>query len=192
MSEPAIKLRLSDAAATQTLGDVIAAAMPVQVHDAAVVYLRGELGAGKTTCARSLLRALGVQGVVRSPTYTLVELYEGNRVRGVHIDLYRLLGPRDLDDLGLRDYLGGGHLILIEWPERGGPGLPCADLELQLTYAGEDQADKSGPHGDLGAAAEVPDGGRFAALHARSELGTEWLKNLRNDARLAPYVVNLT
>src|SRR5713226_5721341 len=103
----------------------------------AVLYLQGELGAGKTTCVRSLLRALGVTGLVRSPTYTLVETYPLATLTCVHVDLYRLQSLTEVDELGLRDMVGPGSLIMVEWPERGGAAVPAADLDLTLGYVGE-------------------------------------------------------
>jgi tRNA threonylcarbamoyladenosine biosynthesis protein TsaE len=134
-------------------------------HTGAVVYLQGELGAGKTTCVRSLLRALGVTGLVRSPTYTLVETYPLATLTCVHVDLYRLQSLTEVDELGLRDLVGPGSLIMVEWPERGGAAVPPADLELTLRYAGE---------------------ARQAALSAKTLLGTEWLENLGRDGSLVP------
>jgi len=100
-----------------------------------IVFLRGDLGAGKTTLVRGLLRALGHQGPVRSPTYTLIEPYEDLAPPTHHLDLYRLGDPEELDYLGLRDLLGGDRLLLIEWPERGAGVLPPPDLELRLSHA---------------------------------------------------------
>jgi tRNA threonylcarbamoyladenosine biosynthesis protein TsaE len=136
-----------------------------------VVYLQGELGAGKTTCVRSLLRALGVTGLVRSPTYTLVETYGLGVLTCVHVDLYRLQALTEVDELGLRDLVGPGCLLLVEWPERGGAALPPADLNLTLLYAGD---------------------ARQAWLSAETALGCRWLENLGHDRRLIPYVSNLT
>jgi len=102
-----------------------------------VVYLAGELGTGKTTLARGVLRALGHPGRVKSPTYALVESYpiaEGTRTLH-HLDLYRLEGPAEVEALGLRD-LDPGDWLLVEWPERGGGRLPPADLVIGLAYAG--------------------------------------------------------
>lgn len=103
---------------------------------AGVIYLRGELGSGKTTLVRGLLRALGHTGAVRSPTYTLIEPYDGVEPPVVHLDLYRLSDPEELDYLGLRDLLGRAALLLIEWPERGAGALPRPDLEVRLEHAG--------------------------------------------------------
>lgn len=102
----------------------------------ALVFLHGQLGAGKTTLVRGLLRAWGVTGAVRSPTYTLVEPYAldlGGRLRRVfHLDLYRLSAAEELDYLGWQEAFGEGGLLLIEWPERGAGVLPAADLRIEL------------------------------------------------------------
>jgi tRNA threonylcarbamoyladenosine biosynthesis protein TsaE len=98
-----------------------------------VIELSGDLGAGKTTLARGFLGACGVQGPVRSPTYTLVEMYTGGARTFVHLDLYRLSEPSELENLGLRDWAGAGYLWLIEWPERGVGRLPAPDVSLRLT-----------------------------------------------------------
>jgi tRNA threonylcarbamoyladenosine biosynthesis protein TsaE len=98
-----------------------------------VIELSGDLGAGKTTLARGFLRACGVQGPVRSPTYTLVETYIAGARTFVHLDLYRLSEPSELENLGLRDWAGAGCLWLIEWPERGAGRLPAPDVSVRLT-----------------------------------------------------------
>lgn len=100
-----------------------------------LVFLRGDLGAGKTTLVRGLLRGLGWQGTVRSPTFTLVETYPLDSVQVAHLDLYRLVDPEELEFLGLRDLLGSRSLVLIEWPERGEGWLPTADLEILIQHA---------------------------------------------------------
>jgi tRNA threonylcarbamoyladenosine biosynthesis protein TsaE len=123
---------LVDERATEAFGARLAALLA----PGTVVHLRGGLGAGKTTLCRGLLRALGHAGAVKSPTYTLVEPYELGARRVCHFDLYRLLDPRELEDLGIRDYLDGENLLLIEWPERGGPCTPTADLVLELVAEG--------------------------------------------------------
>lgn len=97
-----------------------------------VVELRGELGSGKSTFARGVLRALGARGALKSPSYTLIEAYELPRVQVVHLDLYRLIDPEELEHLGLADYHQPGFLWLIEWPERGAGKLPAADLRFDF------------------------------------------------------------
>jgi tRNA threonylcarbamoyladenosine biosynthesis protein TsaE len=120
---------------TEELGGQLARARPAGDTALAVVYLSGQLGAGKTTFARGFLRACGVADAVRSPTYTLLELYRAGSLTLLHLDLYRLRESGELESLGLRDYALPGHLWLIEWPERGGTRLPPADLSLEFTVA---------------------------------------------------------
>lgn len=124
-------LELPDAAATEALGARLA-----QSITPGIVYLQGDLGSGKTTLTRGLLRGLGHQGKVRSPTYTLVEPYRFDDCAVYHLDLYRLAEPEELEWLGLRDMLAERALLLVEWPERGAGVLPAADLVIQLEYAG--------------------------------------------------------
>ncbi|MFW6380377.1 MAG: tRNA (adenosine(37)-N6)-threonylcarbamoyltransferase complex ATPase subunit type 1 TsaE [Halorhodospira sp.] len=122
---------LPDEAATQALGAALARALPE-----GVVHLHGELGAGKTTLVRGLLRARGVTGPVRSPTYTLMEPYTIDGGVVLHLDLYRLSDPEELYFLGIEEVAAPGSLALIEWPERGAEALPAADLRVILAYAG--------------------------------------------------------
>jgi tRNA threonylcarbamoyladenosine biosynthesis protein TsaE len=98
-----------------------------------VVFLSGELGAGKSTFARGVLRALGVRGPIKSPSYTLIETYELPDLTAVHLDLYRLIDPAELEHLGLADYHRPGSLWLIEWPERGAGRLPDPELVFRFS-----------------------------------------------------------
>jgi tRNA threonylcarbamoyladenosine biosynthesis protein TsaE len=174
MSAPEIPMNLAlpNSGATEALGQALARALPGAgvAATGATVYLHGELGTGKTTCVRSLLRAMGVMGLVRSPTYTLVETYSVPGLICVHVDLYRLQSLSEVDELGLRDLVGPGCLLLVEWPEKGGGHLPPADIELSLLYAGE---------------------ARQACLWARTLQGIEWRHNLGDDNSLGPYLSNL-
>jgi tRNA threonylcarbamoyladenosine biosynthesis protein TsaE len=123
---------LPDEEATLAFGACLARAL----QEGGIVTLRGELGSGKTTLSRGLLRALGHAGAVKSPTYTLVEPYEIGARKIFHYDLYRLNDPAELEYLGLRDFIDKHTLTLIEWPEKGGSLLPQADLELALHVEG--------------------------------------------------------
>lgn len=114
----------------------LAAALAPALRDGGVVHLRGDLGAGKTTFARALLRALGVGQRVKSPTYSLIESYQVAERVLHHLDLYRIADPGELEWLGLPDLADPAALLLIEWPERGGAALPPPDLIVQLDHAG--------------------------------------------------------
>jgi len=131
-SQPfAQSMSLPDLAATQAFGSRIAAGL--EAGDA--VALRGDLGAGKTTLARAILRGLGVTEDVPSPTFTLVQLYEAPRLTVRHYDLYRIERPDEMDELGLDDALAEGA-ALIEWPERAGGRLPADMLCIALAATG--------------------------------------------------------
>ena len=117
---------------TEVCGARLARALPTDLPQMLQIQLRGDLGAGKTTLARGFLRALGFTGVVRSPTYTLVESYALGAVTVVHTDLYRLQDPDELEALGLRELAVADHVWLIEWPERAGSWLPAADINIAL------------------------------------------------------------
>ncbi len=125
-----------------------------------VILLQGDLGAGKTTLARACLRALGVEGRVVSPSYTLVEPYNAGPLRIFHMDLYRLSDPEELEYLGVRDFDPGADLLLVEWPEHGRGWLPAADLCLQFQ--------------------DAPPGRRLAC-RAGTARGQQWLENLVAD-----------
>ena len=124
----ALKTILPDEHATLALGGALAASL----EPGLTIYLRGELGAGKTTLVRGVLRALGHAGTVKSPTYTLVELYEVSRLHLHHFDFYRFQDPREWIDAGFRESFNGRNVSLIEWPEKAGGLLPPADLEIAL------------------------------------------------------------
>jgi tRNA threonylcarbamoyladenosine biosynthesis protein TsaE len=119
---------LPDEQATLALGGALAPCLAPGL----TVYLRGELGAGKTTLVRGVLRALGHEGAVKSPTYTLVELYEVSRLHLHHFDFYRFQDPKEWIDAGFRESFNGHNVSLIEWPERAGGMLPPADLDIAL------------------------------------------------------------
>jgi tRNA threonylcarbamoyl adenosine modification protein YjeE len=123
---------LPDAAATERLGHALAMSCTWDDRQARVLFLSGELGAGKTTLAAALLHALGVNEPVRSPSYALTELYTTTAGEAVHLDLYRLQGSAELEQLGLRDYLNPRTLVLVEWPEHGAGSLPRPDLHVRL------------------------------------------------------------
>jgi tRNA threonylcarbamoyladenosine biosynthesis protein TsaE len=131
-----LEFPLSDAGATERLGAALARSAPWGAPQSLTVFLQGELGAGKTTLARGLLRELGVQGTVRSPSYTMLETYEPAGHRVLHLDLYRLRGADELETLGLRDELAPGVMLVIEWPERAAEALPGPDLRLGLSHVG--------------------------------------------------------
>ncbi|MDP9199317.1 MAG: tRNA (adenosine(37)-N6)-threonylcarbamoyltransferase complex ATPase subunit type 1 TsaE [Pseudomonadota bacterium] len=125
---------LADEAATTRAGAALARALPELRRHSLLLGLSGELGGGKTTLARGLLRALGVTGTIRSPTYTLVEPYETAHGTVHHLDLYRLRdGTIELESLGFRDLRAVPGLVMVEWPERAGSALGAPDLQAILT-----------------------------------------------------------
>lgn len=123
-------LPLPDESAVAALAVRLAPVLPAPF----VVYLRGDLGAGKTTFARALIRALGHSGSVKSPTYGLLETYPLAGRTVLHLDLYRIDRAEDLEYLAIADLFGADGLLLVEWPERGAGWLPAADLELRFDY----------------------------------------------------------
>ena len=122
---------LPDAAATLATGARFAAGL----RGGMVIGLSGELGAGKTTLVRGMLRGLGWSAPVKSPTYTLVECYEVSSLYFYHFDLYRFTDPREWESSGFADYFGPDTICVIEWPERLGSRLPAIDVCLRLEYA---------------------------------------------------------
>lgn len=146
-----MQIELADSDATEALGRALAATRP----QPASAHLHGDLGAGKSTLARALLRELGVDGPIRSPTYTLVERYPVPGGEAWHLDLYRIGDAGELDFLGLDS--GEATLWLVEWPERGARALPPPDLRIHLAQAGT---------------------GRLARLEAASTAGEAWLEAL--------------
>ncbi|MBM4200247.1 MAG: tRNA (adenosine(37)-N6)-threonylcarbamoyltransferase complex ATPase subunit type 1 TsaE [Gammaproteobacteria bacterium] len=148
-----MKLYLADEEATLALGRRVYRLM----CPGSVVFLRGTLGAGKTTLVRGLVGAAGYPGAVKSPTFTLVEGYALPSLTIYHFDLYRLASPDELEWFGFRDYLHENSLCLIEWPERGGDALPEPDLRIDLTV-------------------DLP--GRSAILHADPRRGPDFLHAL--------------
>lgn len=151
-----MELFLADEHATLKLGKQLAQLCPPTQF---TLFLEGELGAGKTTFSRGLLHALGHQGNVKSPTYTLVERYDLTTRTVFHFDLYRLIDPEELDYLGLDDYFNNGSLCLIEWAMQGSEYLPKPDLILEIKY--QDHA-------------------RIAKIHAPSMQGKAVLEQLKN------------
>lgn len=144
---------LPDADATNALGVALARARPAK----GVLHLYGDLGAGKSTLARALLRELGVTGAIRSPTYTLVERYPlSTGGEAWHLDLYRIADGGELEFLGLDS--DEAALWLVEWPERGGGLLPPADLKIELAVAGD---------------------GRRAEVTPMTEAGQAWLRRMQ-------------
>lgn len=130
------KAYLPDEAATDDFGAALARALAPGL----VIYLHGDLGAGKTALTRALLRAAGHQGTVKSPTYTLSEPYRialaGAPVNVIHFDLYRMASPEEFLDAGFREEFDGHNICIVEWPEKGAPVLPPPDVDVHLNVAG--------------------------------------------------------
>lgn len=153
-------VQTTTAEGTEGFGARLARSRPTRLDALSVIYLTGDLGAGKTTLTRGFLRELGVTGPVRSPTYTLVEIYSLGALTALHLDLYRLSDPAELDNIGVREWAGGGHLWLVEWPERGADRLPEADLVVTLTAG---------------------DGGHDINAVAKTDSGADWLVRLGSE-----------
>lgn len=145
---------LDDEGATLALGAKLAGLLQPGMY----IALRGELGSGKTTLARGMLRALGYDGRVKSPTYTLVEAYEVSGLNFYHFDFYRFADPHELIDAGLREAFNGNAVCVVEWPERAEGFLPRPDLSVTLCVSGQ---------------------GREALIEAQSEIGRNCLRQLQ-------------
>ena len=129
---PKISRHLPAERDTLAFGEALAPAL----EPGLVVYLIGELGAGKTTLARGVLRGLGHTGKVKSPSFALVEPYAFSRLYLYHFDFYRFTDPRELGDAGFREHFNPGSVCLVEWPERAAGTVPAADLKITLKLAG--------------------------------------------------------
>jgi len=125
------------------------------------IYLIGDLGAGKTTLTRGVLRGLGYTGKVKSPTYTLLELYTVSSLYLYHFDFYRFADPQEWVDAGFRDYFNAESVCIVEWPENAGEFLPAPDLRIQL---------------------EAQQSGRSLHVHAETEAGKQCLARLNSAA----------
>ena len=148
-----ITVSLPDEAATLRLGARLAAG----IGPGRVLHLRGDLGTGKTTLVRGLLRALGEPGRIKSPTYTLVELYSLSSLNLYHFDLYRFKDRTEWLNSGFREYFNADSACIVEWPERAGDLLSPPDLEVRIEFDGA---------------------GRRAFLDARSPAGSSWVSSL--------------
>ncbi len=138
LTQGAASLTIPDVESMRALGRALGAALLQPAEKALVLAIRGDLGAGKTTLVGGILNGVGVAGIARSPTYTLIEPYEASQRHIFHLDLYRLADPHEVEALGLRDLLTNDAALLIEWPERGEGVLPAADLTIAIDYASDD------------------------------------------------------
>ena len=129
-----VKLSIADEEAMLKLG----ASLADKIHPGDIVFLRGDLGAGKTTLVRGFLRAKGHEGAVKSPTFTLVESYHLDHTDIYHFDLYRLTDPYELELMGFRDYLRADAICLIEWPEKAGNIQPMPTLNIHIRRVDKD------------------------------------------------------
>ena len=131
-----VKIELENEAETKEIGAKVASCL----KGGEIIYLKGELGTGKTTLVRGALNGFGHTGNVKSPTFTIVEPYSIDDHVIYHFDLYRLDDPEELESLGIRDYCDGQSICFFEWPEKGGDFLPDADILISLSYQNEGRA----------------------------------------------------
>ena len=160
-----LTLALPDEAATLALG----AALTANLAPGMVIWLEGDLGAGKTTLVRGLLRAAGVKEAVKSPTYTLVEVHVVSGLNFYHFDFYRFNQAEEYLDAGLDEYFSGSGVCLVEWPDKAAPYLPPADMRIELRVA-------PGAQGDA----------RIAVITAGSERGRKCLAGVTSSSSLPP------
>lgn len=171
MQTPSLRLELADEAATDALGSHLAAivlgsfdTLPEQACGGRI-YLQGDLGAGKTSLVRAFLRACGVTGRIKSPSYALLESYKVSRLNLYHVDFYRFTDPKELADAGLRDLFQTDAIVLVEWPEKAAGQLPPPDLRIRLSPQGS---------------------GRLAEVEAETQRGAAWLNKFSLTSRQLP------
>jgi tRNA threonylcarbamoyladenosine biosynthesis protein TsaE len=157
-------LHLPDEAATLALGAALAQALEPGLS----IHMAGDLGAGKTTLVRGVLRGLGWTGPVKSPTYTLVEVYEVSRLLLHHFDFYRFHDPREWSDAGFRESFNGRTVSLIEWPGKAGGLLPPPDVEIVLESSGEGRNASLRSHSARGQKCLTLVAQCYPRLHSRS------------------------
>lgn len=131
MMQESLSLYCPDVLATEELGLCLSGLLEAPL----IIHFRGEIGAGKTTLIRALLRGLGVTGSIKSPTFALIEPYQLGELSLHHLDLYRIEDPIELENLGIRDYLSQQSILCIEWPERAGAVCPPADLLIEYQWS---------------------------------------------------------
>jgi len=129
--EHGLEIDLVDELAAQAFASVLAS----KLEPGLIVYLYGDLGSGKTTLVRGMLTALGQEGAIKSPTYTLVESYAIGNLDIYHFDLYRLNEPAELEDIGIKDYLGPTAICMFEWADKGIGYIPEADIEITISFS---------------------------------------------------------